>query len=113
MIAQDKKGKPVTDLRRDEFQIFDNTAPQEIRLFLADHSDSDAPAPQAPGTFTNRIGSGGASVLLFDRLFIDPGNGVLTHNVHARQRALEALKAIPPRRQDRDLLSLVPLRGGS
>ena len=96
MIAQDNKGKPVTDLRRDEFQIFDNTAQQEIRLFLADRSDSDAPAPQAPGTFTNRIGSGGASVLLFDRLFIDPGNGVLAHNVHARQRALEALKSIPP-----------------
>ncbi len=96
VIAQDKKGKPVTDLRRDEFQIFDNTAQQEIRLFLADRSDSDAPAPQAPGKFSNRIGSGGAAVLLFDKLFIDPGNGVLQHNVHARQRALEALKAIPP-----------------
>src|ERR1700733_12427110 len=69
---------------------------KEIRLFLADHSDPDAPAPQTPGTFTNQIGSVGASVLLFDRLFIDPGNGVLKHNVHARQRALEALKTIPP-----------------
>lgn len=96
VIAQDNKGKPVTDLRQDEFQIFDNTTQQEIRLFLADHSDAEAPAPQTPGTFTNRIGSGGAAVLLFDRLFIEPGNDVLKHSVHARQRALEALKAIPP-----------------
>ena len=96
VIAQDKKGKPVTDLRRDEFQVFDNTAQREIRLFLADRSDSEVPATQAPGAFTNRLGSGGASVLLFDRLFIEPGNDVFSHNVHARQRALQALKAIPP-----------------
>jgi VWFA-related protein len=96
VIAQDKNGKPVTDVRRDEFQISDNDAPQEIRLFLADHSDPDAPAPQTPGTFTNRIGSNGASILLFDKLFVESGNGVFAHNVHARQRALQALKAIPP-----------------
>jgi hypothetical protein len=36
VIAKDKDGKPVTDLRRDEFQIFDNAAPREIRLFLLD-----------------------------------------------------------------------------
>jgi VWFA-related protein len=96
VIAQDKTGNPVTDLRRDEFQIFDNGAPQEIRLFRADHSDFQAPVAQAPGTFTNRTGTGGSSVLLFDRLFIDAGNSVFQHNVRARQKALEALKAIPP-----------------
>jgi VWFA-related protein len=96
VIAQDKDGKPVTDLRRDEFQIFDNGAPQEIRLFLADHPDLSRPAPNAPGTFTNRIASGGASVLLFDKLFIDRDNNVFEHNVRARQKALQALKAIPP-----------------
>ncbi len=95
VIAQDKDGKPVTDLRRDEFQIFDNAAPQEIRLFLAEVADRSEPAPQAPGAFTNRIGSSGSSVLLFDRLFIDRDNNVFKHNVRARQKALQALKAIP------------------
>lgn len=95
VIAQDKDGKPVTDLRRDEFQIFDNGAPQEIQLFLADFSNSSAPAPQAPGTFTNRLGAGGASVLLLDKLFINAVNGEFAANVHARQKALLALKAIP------------------
>ncbi len=96
VIAQDKDGKPVTDLRRDEFQILDNGSPQEIRLFRADHSDPQTPVAAAPGTFTNRTGSSGSSVLLFDRLFIDAGNGVFQHNVRARQKALEALKAVPP-----------------
>ena len=84
------------DLHRDEFQVFDNGAAQEIRVFRADRSDAQTPAAQAPGTFTNRTGSSGSSVLLFDRLFIDAGNGVFQHNVRARQKALEALKAIPP-----------------
>ena len=96
VIAKDKDGKPVTDLRRDEFQVFDNAAPQEIRLFLQDRSDSDAPVPQAPGMFTNRIGSSGSSVLLFDKLFIDSNNSVAASNVRARQKALQALNAIPP-----------------
>lgn len=96
VIAQDKDGKPVTDLRRDEFQIFDNAAPQEIRLFLLDRSDAASPAPPAPDTFTNRIASGGSSVLLFDKLFIDGENSVFKHNVRARQETLRALKGIPP-----------------
>jgi VWFA-related protein len=96
VIAQDKQGHAVTDLRRDEFQIFDNSAPQEIRLFLADRPDLSPPAPDTPGAFTNRIGSGGASVLLFDKLFIDAGNNVFKYNTRARQKALQALKALPP-----------------
>jgi len=96
VIAQNKDGKPVTDLRRDEFQIFDNGAPQEIRLFLADHAEPSAPAAQPSRVFTNRIGSGGSSVLLFDKLFIDSNNSVAASNVRARQKALQALNAIPP-----------------
>jgi VWFA-related protein len=96
VIAQDKDGKPVTDLRRDEFQIFDNAAPQEIRLFLADVSEPSAAAARAQGTFTNRIGSGGSSVILFDKLSGGAGGNVFTHNARAREKAIEAVKAIPP-----------------
>jgi len=95
VIAQDKTGKPVTDLRRDEFQIFDNAAPQEIRLFLADVAGPSTAAPQAAGTFTNRLGGGGASVILFDKLSAD-GDSDFTHNVHARQAAIDAMNATPP-----------------
>src|ERR1700683_2671917 len=57
VIAQDKQGKPVADLRREDFQIFDNGAPQEVRLFLAETGESDLPPPERewPNTFTNRI----------------------------------------------------------
>src|ERR1700722_20326115 len=57
VVAQDKQGKPVADLRRDESQILDNGVTQEIRLFLAENEKPQpaAPATKAPGTFTNQI----------------------------------------------------------
>ncbi len=110
VIAQDQDGKPVADLRREDFQIFDNGSPQEIRLFL---SEVSAPAPVAPsaplppGAFSNRISGtggsrGGYSVLLFDNNFTP-----FDHTARARIKALQAVRAIPPRGQDRDLCALV------
>ncbi|MGH9646109.1 MAG: VWA domain-containing protein [Bryobacteraceae bacterium] len=99
VVAQDKDGKAVADLRREDFQIFDNGAQQEIRLFLA---DKPTPAPEAalpPGVFTNQIATGarsGYSILLFDNLNVDPGASVVVNTARARLKALQALRAIPP-----------------
>ena len=35
VIASDKQGQPVADLRQDEFRLFEDGSPQDIRLFLA------------------------------------------------------------------------------
>ena len=103
VIAQDKQGKPVVDLRRDGFQIFDNGSPQEIRLFLAETEKSDPAAPEikAPNSFTNRIASpagshSGYSVILIDDLFSgsDPTNE--EGSSLSRARALRMLRSIPP-----------------
>ncbi len=76
VIAQDKQGKPVADLRREEFQILDNGSPQEIRLFLAERKNRTPrlPNPKAPNTFTNQVAASsgsrsGYSVILIDNLF--------------------------------------------
>jgi VWFA-related protein len=81
VIAQDAKGKPVADLKREEFRIFDNGIPQEIRLFDA---ESETAAPELPGpkrsnVFTNERGpsSGsrrGHAVILIDTLHTDFGD---------------------------------------
>jgi VWFA-related protein len=97
VIAQDKDGKPVTDLRREEFQIFDNGSAQELRLFLTETEKPAARAAerQEPKLLTNRIASangsrGGYSVLLFDN-----NTTPFEHTARARIKALEALRAIP------------------
>jgi VWFA-related protein len=96
VIAQDKDGKPVNDLRREDFQIFDNGAPQDIRLFLSGNADPPPTAPRTPGTFTNQIAPpagphSGYSIILFDDLDTSWEN-----TARARLKALEAFETIPP-----------------
>ncbi len=96
VVALDKQGKPVTDLRRDEFLIFDNGMPQEVRLFLSEKLTPSAPQPLPPNTFTNGSHSG-YSVLLFDKLateFAYRGSGASGEGF-ARQKALQTMRTIP------------------
>jgi VWFA-related protein len=96
VIAQDKDGKPVADLRREEFQIFDDGSPQEIRVFLADAASATEPAPPpAPGTFTNQISSSGGLRSGYAVLLFDNNTTGFEHTARARLKALQALRAIP------------------
>ncbi len=102
VIVQDKQGKPAADLRREEFQIFDNGALQEIRLFVPE-TEKSSPAlsePKAANTFTNQIAApagahSGYSVILIDDLFSgsDPTNE--EGSTLLRVRALKMLRSIP------------------
>ena len=104
VIAEDKDGKPVTDLRQEEFQLLDNGLSQDIRLFL-NESERSSVAPQLlpPGTFTNRGASrtgehSGYSVIVLDTLLTDladenqGGSGA----IWAIQKAVKALHSLPP-----------------
>ncbi|HEX4276532.1 MAG TPA: VWA domain-containing protein [Bryobacteraceae bacterium] len=100
VVARDKEGKPVADLRRDEFQILDNGIAQPIRVFVPEieKSATPSPEPRAPNTFTNRIappaGSrSGYSVILIDDLYsgADPTNEEGT--TLSRSRALQMLQS--------------------
>jgi len=98
VVAQDQNGKPAAGLHREDFQIFDNGAPQEIRLFIADRPVPASTGMTTPGAFSNRLaaeGAGGYSAILFDNLLIDPGNRNFVYTARARQKALQALQAIP------------------
>ena len=99
VVAQDKNGKPVPSLRREDFHLFDNGMEQKIALFL---EERPAPAPEIalpPGVFTNQIATdahGGYSVLLFDKLNIDSGGASFGHISRVREKTLRVLKAMPP-----------------
>lgn len=99
VVAQDNAGKPVTDLRLEDFQILDNGMPRAIRLFLLQQSEARAHSTTAPGVFTNRPDrdrTSAWSILLFDNLNLDPSNSQFEHTARARTKALAALQAIPP-----------------
>jgi hypothetical protein len=48
VVAYDKKGHPVTDLKADDFEVYDNGRKQEVRFF----SQAPASAAAAPRTPT-------------------------------------------------------------
>jgi VWFA-related protein len=102
VVVKDKQGKPVADLRREDFQIFDNGLPQQIRLFLSESDilSPSPPKPRAPNTFANQIAStagshSGYSVILIDSLFTDWGDIAHPGAANSRVSALRALQSMP------------------
>src|SRR6185312_2333519 len=109
----DKPAKPITDLRREDFQIFDNGVRQEIRLFIApagttaDLALDDRMEARQPEGFTNRAlrsrtPHSGYSAIVFDNLvtdFGDPFGGGAANKEgtgFGAQKVLQALAEITP-----------------
>lgn len=95
VVARDKHGKAVSDLRRDDFVLRDNGREQKISLFALEESGSQATAAAAPSerlTFTNRPASNlaGVTVFLFDEL-----NTKLTDQELAKKDFVRYLRALP------------------
>jgi VWFA-related protein len=95
VIVKDKHGKPVEDLRRDDFVLLDNHQGQKIALFAREDASANATAfASLPGrlTFTNRPGSSAPAVtaFLFDEL-----NTSLTDQEFAKKEFLHYLRELP------------------
>ena len=106
VVAVDKKGHPVTDLKAEDFEVYDNGVKQEIRFFGA--FDASAPAADHAGvaagdvTFSNRAAEAnagsrasggtqsGATILLMDESHM-----AWTDLNNARAQMLEFLASAP------------------
>jgi VWFA-related protein len=56
LVASDRHGKPISDLKQDEIEIYDNGHKQQVRTFhhgVANPPQPDAPQPTQQDTFTN------------------------------------------------------------
>ncbi len=111
LVAYDKKGHPVTDLKQSDFEIYDNGRKQEIKYFVQ-ASQTAAPTPAAPAgqaasvpaeeVITNRPAASTApatrpasqeshsSVLL-----VDASNLAWGDLSYAREEMLRFLKGLP------------------
>jgi len=95
VIAKDKHGKPVEDLRRGDFGLLDNNLEQRIAFFARENAGANSTAfSSLPGrlTFTNRPGSNSPAVtaFLFDEL-----NTALTDQESAKKDFLRYLRELP------------------
>jgi len=105
--SDDKPAKPITDLQREDFQIFDNGIRQEIRLFVTPTETAAVPEATTATGFTNRVARArtahsGYSAIVFDNLVTDFGDssGSSPFNKEGTgfgiQKVLQALATISP-----------------
>jgi VWFA-related protein len=104
VVVQDKAGRPVSDLTRADFTLFEDGKEQPIELFSVVSDQTKAPLPAiAAGDFSNRLdgrAGGAVTVILFDRL-----NMRLQDQRQARDQIVKALEQI--RHEDRVALYLL------
>jgi len=106
IVAFDKKGHPVTDLKAQDFEVYDNGVKQEIRFFSA--FDVSAPAvanagaSAADATFSNRATEANAGSLASGRtqggatiLLIDESHMAWPDLTNARSQMLDFLASAP------------------
>jgi VWFA-related protein len=99
VVAEDKQGQPVVDLKREDFTLTDDGRQERIVWFVAPSfppAASTAPAALPPNTFTNRLeqlaaGSSSVTAILFDGL-----NTPMARQSYARQQVLNFLQKVPP-----------------
>jgi VWFA-related protein len=104
VVALDKKGHPITGLKREDFEIYDDGVKQEVNTF--GQTESETPAAAATVTpadqkFSNHddkrtaaaSSDGESNTLVF---VVDPSNLVWNDLVDARRQMLEFLKKLPP-----------------
>ena len=104
VIVEDKKGKPVENLKQGDFTLLDNGKPQAISLFSTESlrpggntsATGNAKSEPAPNVFGNRVRHadetpGSVTVILFDAL-----NTSFTDQAYARTQILAFLRQLQP-----------------
>ncbi len=86
VIVQDKKGNPVTDLTRDDFQVLDEGQEQAIRIFSVESNQPlpTQPEPLPPNTFSNRLEQRAGAVTSVTAILLDGLNTRFSDQAYAR-----------------------------
>src|SRR5262249_11850416 len=100
VIALDKNGRPVRDLRQSDFRLLDEGKAQNLSLFSPEGIKPDAVEAHTPdvppNVFSNRLRRseskpGSVTVILFDALNTTPGD-----QSFVRSQVLEFLNRVQP-----------------
>lgn len=102
VVAYDAKGRPVTGLKAEDFQIFDNGRPEKVRFFGraggAGESATAAPATPAQPVYSNQASTQTATRSAESDtaiLLIDSSNLAFGDLSYAREEMLRFLKTAP------------------
>ncbi|MGA7257893.1 MAG: VWA domain-containing protein [Terracidiphilus sp.] len=98
VIVYDKHGHPVTDLKQDDFELYDNGHRRDIRFFSAAAGQPEPPATAPATTFSNRVTDTAAptpAVSAGAILLIDESHIAWSDLNYARGQMLKFLSKIP------------------
>ncbi len=106
VVVVDKKGRPMTDLKPGDFEVYDNGRKQQIRFFSPAGSAAEPPPATQPAglpeQFSNHAPRQAAASLSAGKpesdstiLLIDASNLAWGDLSYARQELLSFLKAVP------------------
>lgn len=115
-VVTDRAGRPVADLRREDFEVFENERPRAISFFSVERAGGEGAPPvatpgaggatsaPAPGASPAAEAAGRAVVLFVDTLHLTPGG--LAQAKKALRRFVEEQMAA------RDVAAVVSTSGG-
>jgi len=105
VVAHDKQGKPVTDLRQEEFEVFEGGKRQAIAVFLMEES-KPVERPRLPrNLFSNQFTASNASRSGYTLILLDWLNSNFGARFNGKEHLLRLLRQVEPR----DLVALCVL----
>src|SRR4051794_24453809 len=97
VVVHNKKGEPVTDLKAEDFSIFDKGKEQKIRYFALERStvEGSAPPPLPAGIYSNKMGGDPQHPVAIPNsltvILIDGLNTRVTDQLQAKQSVMTFL----------------------
>jgi VWFA-related protein len=106
------KGQPVTDLKKEDFRLYDNGKQQTISTFSIESSNGKLPSSPIklpPNVFTNKLVARPGTPQSVTIILLDSYNTHLQDQIFARQQVVKFLQTIRP--EDRVGLYVLTGRG--
>jgi VWFA-related protein len=94
-----KHGEPVTDLKKEDFRLYDNGKQQTISTFSVESSNGKLPASPIklpPGVYTNKLVAKPGTPQSVTVILLDTFNTHLQDQMFARQQVVKFLQTIRP-----------------
>ena len=92
-------GKPVPDLKKEDFRLYDNGKQQQITVFSVEASNGALPASPVklpPGVYTNKLTAKAGTPQSVTVILLDMFNLRVQDQMFARQQVIKYLKTIRP-----------------
>ena len=98
VIVRDKNDQLVSGLKKSDFEVLDNGARQDVRIFSVTTNEplTRLPAALSPNTYTNRMPGIGDAPSNITVLLLDSLNTPFSDQTFANQRLVKFLEALQP-----------------